>query len=43
VAPVRLDDAERDRLTKALQADRESPAFCGDACPKEAYEPDPGD
>ncbi|WP_044380165.1 hypothetical protein [Streptomyces cyaneogriseus] len=43
VAPVRLDDAERDRLTKALQADRESPASSRDACPKEAYEPEPGD
>ncbi|KMS81012.1 hypothetical protein ACH49_05540 [Streptomyces leeuwenhoekii] len=43
VAPVRLDDAERDRLAKALQADQESPAFFGDACAKEAYEPEPGD
>lgn len=43
VAPVRLDDAERDRLAKALQADQESPASFGDACAKEAYEPEPGD
>ncbi|MER7485429.1 hypothetical protein ABTY20_05795 [Streptomyces sp. NPDC126497] len=37
VAPVQIDEAERDRLMKALQANAETAAFFG-----EAYEPDHG-
>ncbi|WP_030867642.1 hypothetical protein [Streptomyces sp. NRRL S-37] len=32
VAPVQVDDAERDRLHKALQANAETAAFFGEAC-----------
>ncbi|MEV5883424.1 hypothetical protein AB0L74_12015 [Streptomyces sp. NPDC052020] len=43
VAPVRVDDAERDRMMKALRADQESLAFFGGACAEEAYEEERGD
>ncbi|CAL9573478.1 hypothetical protein SUDANB6_04919 [Streptomyces sp. enrichment culture] len=42
VAPVQVDDAERDRLMKALQGNQESLAFFGEAC-EEACEEDRGD
>ncbi|EFL42405.1 conserved hypothetical protein [Streptomyces griseoflavus Tu4000] len=32
VAPVQVDEAERDRLMKALQANAETAAFFGEAC-----------
>jgi hypothetical protein len=32
LAPVQVDEAERDRLMKALQANAETAAFFGEAC-----------